>query len=286
MAAAGVVLLGSTLALFPGPPAPAEVAVREVRLLVDPALAGSGLPAELARAFEEARGVRVRLQALPSKEALELGASGEADLVWVHAPRLEVQYLNQGFYLDRRRILYTEHVLVGPAADAAGVRGQRRVVLAFRRIAQLRAPFVSPGDGSPSFELEQELWKKARITPRPPWYIRAGVDPAGALAVAASQGAYLLLDRSVAASLPAAGPLGILVEGEHSLRREYHVLAVNPHRFPKVNHDDARALVEFLLSAAGQEQIRRFGTPSGRPAFFPGVGKAPADPEGSGKETR
>jgi tungstate transport system substrate-binding protein len=76
------------------------------------------------------------------------------------------------------------------------------------------------------------------------------------------------------------------VEGEHSLRREYHVLAVNPHRFPKVNHDDARALVEFLLSGAGQEQIRRFGTPSGRPAFFPGVGKAPADPEGSGKETR
>lgn len=260
-----------------GTAAPAGAAERELRLAVDPVLQQSGLLDRLLPSFREARGVGVAVRALPSKEALELGAAGGADVVWVHAPRQEVQYLNQGFYLRRRLVLYTDHVLAGPPGDPARVKATRRLVLAFRRIAQSKAPFVSGGERSGSHVLEQELWKKAGVSPEAPWYIRAGGE-AEAPVLAARRGAYVLVDRASVEALSPKGQLEVLLEGVRPLRRGYHVLEVNPHRFPQATHEDAKALGDYLLSAAAQAMIRAFGgDQAGKPAFVPAAGKRESD---------
>lgn len=241
-----LVLMGVAVSVAPA-------AGGEVRVLVDPVVGRSGLLERILPAFEAARGARVVWEIRPSKEALEAGAAGRADAVWVHAPRQELQYLNQGFYLDRRLVLAADYVLAGPPADPARVRGLRRVVAAFRRIAERRAPFVSAGDGAGSQALERELWQKAGVTPGPPWYTRAAFGREAALA--AERGAYVLLPRRQAAALPAG--LRVLLEGVRPLRRAYHWMEVNPHRFAGVNHAEARALGDYLLSSPTQQLIGR-----------------------------
>lgn len=251
---------------------------RELRVAVEPLLQRSGLLERLLPPFEAAHGVRVAVRALPAKEALELGASGGTDLVWVGAPRTEVQYLNQGFYLDRRLVLYTDHVLMGPPGDPAGVRGSKDTAAAFRRIAQHKAPFVSRGERAETYALEQEIWKRARVSPRAPWYLRVDSGKEEGLALAASRGAYTLVDRAAAEPLLAKGQLQIVLEGMRPLRRGYHVLEVNPNRFPKVNYSDARALADYLVSPAAQETIRGLDVDQdGKPDFFPGAGRREPD---------
>jgi len=228
---------------------------RELRVVADATLQQSGLLERLLRPFEGTHGVRVSPRFLPAKDALELGAAGRADVVWVSAPRTEQQYLNQGFYLDRRLVMYTDYVLVGPLRDPARVKGMRRVVLAFRRIAQSKAPFVSGGERSGSYILEEEHWKKAGVSPAAPWYILSDAGQEQALVVAAAKGAYLLMDRSSAGRLLPKDQLQV-IEGVRSLRGAYHVMEVNPHRFPNVNYRDAKAFGDFLLSPVAQEIIR------------------------------
>ena len=250
---------------------------RELRVAVEPILQRSGLLDRLVPPFEAAHGVRVVISALPAKNALELGAAGGADLVWVHAPRTAVQYLNQGFFLDRRLVLFSDHVLMGPPGDPAGARG-RNTTAAFRRIAQRKAPFVSRGERGGSYAVEREIWKRADVSPREPWYLRAGTDREDALSLAASRGAYVLVDRADVAGLLAKGQLQVILEGIRPLRRGYHVLEVNPHRFPKVNYPDAKAFADYLLSPPAQEAIRASNAgQDGRPELIPGAGKR--DPE-------
>lgn len=261
--------------LIPSVPAggPPVAAPRELRIAAEPELKQSGLLDRLLPPFEQTHGVRVSLHVRSDKEALELGAAGGADVVWVHAPRLGLQYVNQGFYLGRHLVMYTDYVLAGPPGDPARVKGLKRVVLAFRRIAERKAAFVSRGEAAGSHLLEQDLWEKAGGKPGPPWYIRLDVGQAEALAVAAEKGAYILVDRSSVAELRRAARLQVLLEGLRPLRREYHVMEVNPRLFPSVNHRDARALVEYLLSPAAQELIRTFSADDdGGPVFFPGAG--------------
>lgn len=247
---------------------------RELRAAVDPILQRSGLLERLLPPFEAAHGVRVVIRALPAKDALELGASGRTDLVWVSARRTEVQYLNQGFYLDRRLVLYTDHVLLGPPGDPAGVHGSKDTATAFRRIAQHKAMFVSRGERAESHAMEQEIWKRARVAPRAPWYVRVASGKEEALALAASRGAYTLADRTAAEPLLAKGQLQVVLEGMQPLRRGYHVLEVNPNRFPKVNYLDAKAFADYLLSPAAQEAIRALDVDrDGKPDFFPGAGR-------------
>jgi tungstate transport system substrate-binding protein len=267
----------------------ATPAVRELRLLIDPEIHRSGLLDRLLPPFEEGRGIQVSVRGLPSREALEVGASGGADVVWVHAPRLAVQYLNQGFYLDRRGVLYTDYVLAGPASDPARVRETRRIVQAFRRIARARAPFASGGKRAASYLLEQDLWEKARVSPSGPWYSREDADPARLLALAAARGAYVLADRASLEPVLAAGQLRIFLAGVEPLRREYHVMEVNPHRLSRVNYLDAKALGDYLLSPAAQEMIGRFRLePDGASVFFPMAGRRESDwrPAGPGEPRR
>lgn len=269
----GVLLI---LALVPAATARAQPAgtARELRIAVDPILPRSGLLEQLVPKFEAARGLHVVIRALPAREALELGASGGVDLVWVSAPRLEVQYLNQGFYLDRRHVLYTDQVLVGPPGDSAGVRGSKDTATAFRRLARHAAPFVSRGERAETRALELEIWKRARVTPRAPWYLQTDAGKDEALALAASRGAYMLVDRAAADPFVAKGQLQIVLQGMRPLRRGYYAMVVNPNRFPKVNHTDAQAFADYLVSPAAQETIQGVDLDQdGKRDFFPGAGR-------------
>ena len=245
---------------------------RELRVAVEPSLQRSGLLDRLLPPFEAARGCRVVVRALAAKEALELGASGGADVVWVSAPRAEGQYLNLGFYLERRLVLYSEQVLMGPPGDPAGVRGSRDVVTAFRRIARRPATFVSRGERAESYAQERTIWRRAGVSPRAPWYVQVDLGKEAALDLAARRGAYTLADRATAEA-PGSG-LEIVLQGMRPLWRGYDVMTVNPNRFPSVNHADARALVDYLLSPAAQDVIGAMDLDGdGRPDFFPGAGR-------------
>jgi tungstate transport system substrate-binding protein len=258
---AGVLALGGTV-----PTARGDVAT--VRFAVDPIPGRSGVLERLLPTFEAAQGVRVAVEvAASSKEALEIGAAGRADAVLVRAPRQEVQYVNQGFYLDRRPVMRLEYVLAGPPSDAARVRGSRRPVVAFRRIAERQAPFVSH-EGAGSRLFEEELWKQAGVVPRPPWYTQAAGGLEDVLALAAAGSAYVLVDRAHVERLPA-GALVVVLEGVGALRSDFHYLEVNPHRFPRARYAEARALGDYLVSALAQEAIRGFGAAGGAPAFTP-----------------
>jgi len=233
----------------------------------------SGLLERLLPPFEAAHGVRVVMRPMPAKEALELGASGGTDLVWVNAPRTELQYLNQGFYLDRRLVLYSDYVLVGPPSDPAGLRGGKDTTAAFRSIARQKVAFISRGERAASHALEQEIWKRARVSPGAPWYVRVESGKEDALALAVSRGAYTLVDRAAAEPLLAKNQLQVVLEGIRPLRRGYHIMEVNPNRFPKVNYVDAKAFADYLLSPAAQETIRGLDADQdGKPDFFPGAG--------------
>jgi tungstate transport system substrate-binding protein len=233
-----------------------------LRLAVDPVPGRSGLLDRLLPPFEAARGLRVAVVVgASSKEALETGAAGGADAVLVHAPRQEIQYLNQGFYLDRRFVARVEYVLVGPPADPAGIKGSRRPVVAFRRIVERQVTFVSR-EAAASRLLEQELWEKAGVSTRPPWYIRARGGQDEVMALAADRGAYTLVDRASLPRLPA-GRLAVILEGAGPLRSDFYYLEVNPHRFPGTRYDDARALGDYLLSPPAQHMMRDSWTTEG-----------------------
>lgn len=252
-------------------------AIRELRLAVEPLLARSGILPRLVEPFETHRGVRVVVQALPGKEALELGSRGGVDVVWVNAPRAEVQYLNQGFYVDRRLVLYTDQVLLGPPADPARVRGSRDILTAFRHIAKQRAVFISHGERAPGYALEQEIWKRARVTPETSWYVRAD-SARDAIGMAASRGGYVLADRSSADAAVAQGGVRIVLEGMRPLRRGYYVMTVNPNRFAGVNAADGKAFVDYLISPPAQDVIRALGAGDDRrPDFLPGAGQRDFD---------
>jgi len=252
--------------------AQASGGAREMRLAVEPVLERSGLLERLLPAFEAAHGVRVVVRVLAAKDALELGASGGTDLVWVSAPRAQVQYLNQGFYLDRRLVVSTDHVLVGPPGDPARVRGSPDTATAFRRIGQKKAAYVSCRAPMASYAVEQEIWKRTRLTPTPPWYVRveSGHD---AVVLAADRGGYTLVDRSTAQPLIDQGRLQIVLANMQPLRRGFHVMEVNPNRFPGANYRDAKALADYLVSPAAQEIIHGLAASRpGTPDLLPGAG--------------
>ncbi len=230
----------------------------------------SGLLDVLIPVFEEKAGHTVRTIAVGTGQALAMGARGEADVALVHAPELEEKYVAQGAFIDRKRVMHNDFIIVGPSEDLAQIRGMQGAATAFGRIAGARVPFVSRGDNSGTHFLEQRLWQEAGIGPAGPWYIEAGQGMGATLMVASERRAYTLTDRGSYLAFQEKVGLEPLVQGDPVLLNLYHVMAVNPAAFPKVNHAGARALIDFLVSPEAQRMIRVFGVDRfGEPLFFP-----------------
>ena len=220
----------------------------------------SGLLDLIIPFFEKENNVKVRVIAVGTGQALALGARGDADLVLVHAPQKEEQFVADGFGVDRTYVMYNDFVVLGPPDDPAGIKGLGSVAEAFRRIAETGSTFASRGDESGTHTKEKLLWARAGIdSPEDKdWYMSLGQGMGGTLTTANEMRAYTLSDRGTYLARVKLD-LVVLTEGDELLFNPYHVMIVNPEKFPNVQAELARLFVDFLLSEETRQAINEFG---------------------------
>jgi tungstate transport system substrate-binding protein len=221
----------------------------------------SGLYDYLLPKFTQAAGIEVRVVAVGSGQAIELGRKGDADLLVVHDPEAEQKFVADGFGVERRSLMVNDFVIVGPKADPAGVRGLRDAPAALAKLAGAKAPFASRADSSGTHQKEKRLWKDAGIDPTQfsgAWYRETGSGMGATLNTAAGMGAYTLADRATWDAFGNKGDLELLVEGDARLDNPYSVILVNPAKHPHVKADLARRLSDWLVSSEGQAAIAAF----------------------------
>lgn len=256
------------LALLTGPALAQE---RSITVSSTTSTEQSGLFGHILPVFREATGISVRVVALGTGQALDVGRRGDADVVFVHDRAAEERFVAEGFATRRQHVMFNDFVLIGPAADPAGIAGSRDVVAALRRIAGARAPFVSRGDRSGTHAAELRLWQVAGIDPatgRGAWYREIGQGMGPALNTAAAQNAYLLADRGTWLAFRNRQELRVLTEGDTRLFNQYGVMLVNPVRHPHVKAADGQAFVDWITSPAGQAAIAGYKI-NGEQLFFP-----------------
>lgn len=234
----------------------------------------SGLLAFILPEFEEEVGVMVEIVAVGTGQALQLGEDGNADVLLVHARDLEDAFMDAGHGSRREDVMYNDFIIVGPAADPAGIRGMADASAAFAAIAGAEAPFVSRGDDSGTHTKEKAIWAEAGIEPAGNRYDSAGQGMGAVLTIADEEGAYTLSDRATYLARTLEGTdLEILVEGDPILFNPYGVIAVNPEKGDHIKADLANQFIDWLISVPTQEMIGQFGTEEfGSPLFTPDSG--------------
>jgi len=231
----------------------------------------SGLFRHLLPVFEKKTGIQVRVVALGTGQALDMGRRGDADVVFVHAKPLEEKFVEDGFGVKRFEVMYNDFVLIGPKSDPAHITGGKDVIAAFRKLKDVRAPFVSRGDKSGTHFAELEIWKAAGIdiaNDKGMWYRDTGQGMGPALNTAAGMNAYILADRGTWLSFRNRAELAILVEGDRRLFNQYGVMLVNPARHPHVKQAMGQAFVDWVISPEGQQVIAEYKI-GGEQLFFP-----------------
>jgi tungstate transport system substrate-binding protein len=276
---AAVVAISMTLSACGGAATPVAPANPELILATTTSTQDSGLLDVLVPAFEQQSGYKVKVVAVGTGQALKMGEEGNADVLLVHAPSSEKPFMDSGFGADRRLVMHNDFIIVGPAADPAEIKGQAPAD-AFKTIFEAGASFVSRGDNSGTNTKELSIWKNASLDPKgKPWYIESGQGMGATLTITSEKGAYTLTDRATYLANKANLQLDILVEGDPSLLNVYHVIAVNPEKWPKINAAGAKAFADFITSPETQQNIiGKFGVEKfGQPLFFPDADKTDAD---------
>ncbi|HXE96478.1 MAG TPA: substrate-binding domain-containing protein [Dongiaceae bacterium] len=236
----------------------------------------SGLLDVLVPLFEKESGFQVKTISVGSGQAMKMGEKGEADVLLVHSPDAEKKFMADGFGVSRRLVMHNDFVIVGPAADPAGIKGASAAE-AMKRISKAGALFISRGDNSGTHAKEKGLWKGAAISPEgQKWYQQTGLGMGETLNVTAEKKGYTITDRATYLSLKKGLGLVILLEGDSKLLNIYHVIELNPVKWPKVNTQGGKAFADFMVAKGTQEIIGRFGADKfGAPLFFPDAGKKP-----------
>jgi len=228
----------------------------EIILATTSSLYDSGLLDQLLSAFEKQSGIKVKPIAVGTGEALKMGQKGEADILLVHAPELENQFMSLGYGLRREELLTSGFILLGPANDPARVQGLS-FPQALTRIAQSKAFFVSRGDNSGTHFLERKLWEEVGLKPVGKWYLQTGQGMAETLFIASEKQAYLLADYPAYARLRTVLKLKVLCRDEN-YPNIYSVILVKT-RNNQSQREAAERLVEFLLSPEAKRIIGAFG---------------------------
>jgi tungstate transport system substrate-binding protein len=231
----------------------------------------SGLFGYLLPRFTESTGIGVKVVAVGTGQALDIGRRGDADVVFVHDRPAEDKFMSEGQGVKRFDVMYNDFIIVGPKSDPAHIAGDKDVVDALRKIAGAKPPFISRGDHSGTHEAELRLWKEAGIdvtAARGDWYREIGQGMGPALNMASSSNAYLLSDRGTWLSFKNRGDLAILTEGDKRLFNQYGVMLVNPAKHPNVKVQDGQAFIDWLISPKGQETIGGYKVGSEQ-LFFP-----------------
>ena len=234
----------------------------------------SGLFGYLLPAFEKDTGIKVRVVAVGTGQALDIGRRGDADVVFVHDKAAELKWLAEGNGVQRYPVMYNDFVLIGPKSDPAHVAGGKDITAALKKVEEAKAPFVSRADKSGTYAAELRLWKDAGIdiaAAKGPWYKETGSGMGPALNTASGLGAYILADRGTWLNFHNRGPLEIVVQGDERLFNQYGVMLVNPEKHPKVKKDLGQKFIEWLVSKRGQDVIASYRI-NGEQLFFPNAG--------------
>ena len=238
----------------------------------------SGLFGHLLPVYEKQTGVKVRVVALGTGQALDVGRRGDADVVFVHARAAEEKFLAEGQGVKRYPVMYNDFVLIGPKSDPAKIGGGKDITAAMKRIEAAQTPFVSRGDRSGTHMAELDLWKASGVDidkSKGPWYRDTGQGMGPALNTAASMNAYILADRGTWLSFKNRGDLVILVEGDKRLFNQYGVMLVNPEKHPNVKKELGQLFIDWLVSPAGQKAIADYKI-NGEQLFYPNASDANA----------
>lgn len=247
------------------------VANKTLKLATTTSVENTGLIYALISPFEKKFNIKVDVIAVGSGKALDLGEKGDADIVIVHSPEAENAFIDDGFGVNRRSVMYNDFVIVGPADDPAGIKGETAPD-AFKKISDKKHPFTSRGDISGTHRKEEEIWAIAGIKPQGEWYIQTTEGMGRTLEIAQEKKAYSLVDRGTYIANQDIVDLVILNEGDSRLNNPYSVIAVNPARHPDVNYIYAMAFIGWITSPEGQNIIGEFNK-DGKALFNPGSPK-------------
>lgn len=265
------------IAAFVASPASAAPKMKTIILATTTSTQDSGLLDELLPVFEKSTGYFVKTISVGSGQAMKMGEKGEADVLLVHSPDAEKKFVEQGFGVNRRLVMHNDFIILGPASDPAKIKGVKSSKEALEKIAAANALFLSRGDNSGTHALEKKLWKATGLKYEGnKWYQETGLGMGQTLGVAAEKKGYTISDRGTYLSMKKNLGLDILVEGDASLLNVYHVIEVNPAKWPKVNAAGAKSFADFVVGKKAQAIIKTYGIKKyGAPLFFPDAGKDP-----------
>lgn len=252
---------------------------KKILLISTTSIQDSGLLDALLPTFTKQTGYQVSLIATGSGQALKIAEEGNADVILLHSPAAEKEFVNHGFGMDRRLVMHNDFVIVGADLDPASLRTQPTAVDSFKAIFSSASIFVSRADESGTHVKELALWKSADLNPtQQGWYIETGQGQGATLNIASEKQGYALTDRGTFLAYKANLDLVILFENDPTLLNVYHVITVNPEKWPKINLQGAQAFANFITSPKGQQIIREFGMEQyGQPLFIPDADKTEAD---------
>ena len=234
----------------------------------------SGLFEFMLPIFKMKTGINVKVVAVGTGQALDIGRRGDADVVFVHDKPAEEKFVEEGFSTKRNEVMYNDFVLIGPQSDPAKIGGGKDIQVALQKIATAQAPFISRGDKSGTHAAELRYWKSAGITvlPTQTWYKETGSGMGPALNTASAMNGYILADRATWLSFKNRGDLVILVQGDPKLFNQYGVMLVNAAKFPHVKKVEGQAFIDWLVSKSGQDVIANYQI-GGEQLFFPNAKK-------------
>lgn len=220
----------------------------------------SGLFKYILPKFTSSTGIEVKVVALGTGQALDVGRRGDADVVFVHDKEAEEKFVADGFSLKRQDVMYNDFVVVGPKSDPARASG-KDIQAALRRIAAVKAPFISRGDRSGTHAAELRFWADSGLdlgAIKGDWYKEIGQGMGPALNTASAASAYVLSDRGSWLAFKNRGDLTIVVEGDQRLFNQYGVMLVNPAKHPQVKAADGQSFIDWLVSSEGQQTIAEY----------------------------
>jgi tungstate transport system substrate-binding protein len=234
----------------------------------------SGLFKHLLPAFEKKTGIQVKVVAVGTGQALDIGRRGDADVVMVHDKVAEEKFVSEGFAEKRIEVMYNDFVLIGPKADPAKINSSKDISVALLKISNSKSTFISRGDKSGTHAAELRYWKAAgvEVLATQPWYKETGSGMGPALNTASGMNGYILTDRATWLTFKNRGDLAILLEGDPKLFNQYGVMLVNPGKHPHVKKAEGQTFIDWIISSEGQQTIASYKV-DGQQSFFPNAKK-------------
>lgn len=236
-------------------PAPADP---DIKLATTTSTQNSGLLDEILPDFEEKTGYKVEVIAVGTGAAINMGKSGDADVILVHARAAEDEFVESGYGINRRDVMYNDFLIIGPQEDPAGINGEKDGVAALSKIAETKSTFLSRGDNSGTHKKEIALWAEAGIEPEGEWYKEVGKGMGDTFRMANEMKGYTIIDRGTYLFNRGNYELEALVEGDELFFNPYGVIAVNNEKYPEVNYEGAMKFIEWLTSEETQKMIGEY----------------------------